>query len=76
MTNKDIIFEEKAEIVDQVKFEADQFVTIVKAEKSSQTAKPGQFAFVECGGIPFSVDLFHICAHQKKMEQLSLCTKP
>ena len=50
MTNKDIIFEEKAEIVDQVKFEADQFVTIVKAEKSSQTAKPGQFAFVECGG--------------------------
>ena len=50
MTNKDIIFEEKAEIVDQVKFESDQFVTIVKAEKSSQTAKPGQFAFVECGG--------------------------
>ena len=50
MTNKDIIFEEKAEIVDQVKFEADQFVTIVKAEKSSQAAKPGQFAFVECGG--------------------------
>ena len=50
MTNKDIIFEEKAEIVDQVKFEADQFVTIVKAEKSSQTAKPGQFAFVQCGG--------------------------
>ena len=50
MTNKDIIFEEKAEIVDQVKFEADQFVTIVKAEKSSQTAKPGQFSFVECGG--------------------------
>lgn len=50
MTNKDIIFEEKAEIVDQVKFEADQFITIVKAEKSSQTAKPGQFAFVECGG--------------------------
>ena len=50
MTNKDIIFEEKAEIIDQVKFEADQFVTIVKAEKSSQTAKPGQFAFVECGG--------------------------
>ena len=50
MRNKDIIFEEKAEIVDQVKFEADQFVTIVKAEKSSQTAKPGQFAFVECGG--------------------------
>ena len=50
MTNKDIIFEEKAEIVDQLKFEADQFVTIVKAEKSSQTAKPGQFAFVECGG--------------------------
>ena len=50
MTNKDIIFEEKAEIVDQVKFEADQFVTIVKAEKSSQKAKPGQFAFVECGG--------------------------
>jgi hypothetical protein len=38
MTNKDIIFEEKAEIVDQVKFEADQFVAIVKAEKSSQTA--------------------------------------
>ena len=50
MTNKDIIFDEKAEIIDQVKFEADQFVTIVKAEKSSQTAKPGQFAFVECGG--------------------------
>ena len=50
MTNKDIIFEEKAEIVDQVRFEADQFITIVKAEKSSQTAKPGQFAFVECGG--------------------------
>ena len=50
MTKKDIIFEENAEIIDQVKFEADQFVTIVKAEKSSQTAKPGQFAFVECGG--------------------------
>lgn len=50
MTSKNIIFEEKAEIVEQIRFEADQFITIVKAEKSSQTAKPGQFAFVECGG--------------------------
>ena len=50
MTNKDIIFEEKAEIIEQIRFEADQFITILRAEKSSQTAKPGQFAFVECGG--------------------------
>ena len=50
MTNKNIIFEEKAEIVEQIRFDADQFITVVKAEKSSQTAKPGQFAFVECGG--------------------------
>jgi len=50
MTNKNIIFEEKSEIVEQIRFDADQFITVVKAEKSSQTAKPGQFAFVECGG--------------------------
>ena len=50
MANTGIIFEETAEVVEQLKFEAGQFVTIVKAEKSSQTAKPGQFAFVECGG--------------------------
>ena len=50
MSNKGTVFEETAEVVEQLRFEADQFVTIVKAEKSSQTAKPGQFAFVECGG--------------------------
>ena len=50
MKNKNIIFEEKSEIVEQIRFDADQFITVVKAEKSSQTAKPGQFAFVECGG--------------------------
>ena len=50
MANTEIIFEETAEVVEQLKFEADQFVTIIKAKKSSQTAKPGQFAFVECGG--------------------------
>ena len=37
MANKGTIFEETAEVVEQLKFEAGQFVTIVKAEKSSQT---------------------------------------
>ena len=35
MTNKNIIFEEKSEIVEQIRFDADQFITVVKAEKSS-----------------------------------------
>ena len=50
MKKTEKIYEETAEVINHKRFEADQFVLTVKAELSSKTAKPGQFAFVECGG--------------------------
>ena len=43
------IFEEKATVVNQKKYDSDQFIITLKAPKASKAAKPGEFAFVDCG---------------------------
>ena len=48
-THKASIFEETSEVIHQEAFEENQFVITLKAPKASKTAKPGEFAFVDCG---------------------------
>ena len=43
------IFEEKAKVVSQKEYASDQFIITLKAPKASKAAKPGEFAFVDCG---------------------------
>ena len=47
--HKASIFEETSEVIHQEAFEENQFVITLKAPKASKTAKPGEFAFVDCG---------------------------
>ena len=50
MTNhKASIFEETSEVIHQEAFEENQFVITLRAPKASKAAKPGEFAFVDCG---------------------------
>ena len=49
LNQKAVIFEEKSEVIDQIEYDSDQFIITLKAPKASKTAKPGEFAFVDCG---------------------------
>ncbi len=49
LNQKPVIFEEKSEVIDQIEYDSDQFIIILKAPKASKAAKPGEFAFVDCG---------------------------
>ncbi|SVB10746.1 uncharacterized protein METZ01_LOCUS163600, partial [marine metagenome] len=46
---KAVIFEERSEVIDQIEHDSDQFIITLKAPKASKAAKPGEFAFVDCG---------------------------
>ena len=43
------VFEEKSKVIQQTEFAGDQFILTLEAQKSSITALPGEFAFVDCG---------------------------
>jgi dihydroorotate dehydrogenase electron transfer subunit len=43
------VFEEKSKVIQQIEFTGDQFILTLEAQKSSITALPGEFAFVDCG---------------------------
>jgi len=43
------VFEEKSRVIQQIEFAGKQFVLTLEAHKSSMTASPGEFAFVDCG---------------------------
>ena len=43
------VFEEKSTVIDHQEFTENQFILILEAPKSSETALPGEFAFVDCG---------------------------
>ena len=43
------IFVEKAEVIKQKEFKKKQYILTLKASESSQTAQPGEFAFIDCG---------------------------
>ena len=43
------VFEEKSRVIQQIEFAGEQFVLTLEAHKSSMTASPGEFAFVDCG---------------------------
>jgi len=43
------VFEEKSRVIQQIDFAGEQFVLTLEAHKSSITALPGEFAFVDCG---------------------------
>ena len=49
LNQKAVIFEEKSEVIDQIEYDSDQFIITLKAPKASKAAKPGEFAFVDCG---------------------------
>ena len=46
---KAAIFEERSEVIDQIEYDSDQFIITLKAPKAAKAAKPGEFAFVDCG---------------------------
>ena len=43
------VFEEKSKVIQQTEFAGEQFILTLEAQKSSITALPGEFAFVDCG---------------------------
>jgi len=43
------IFVEKAEVIKQKEFKKKQYILTLKAPEASQTALPGEFAFIDCG---------------------------
>ena len=43
------VFEEKSTVIDHQEFREKQFILVLEAPKSSETALPGEFAFVDCG---------------------------
>ena len=43
------VFEEKAKVISQKEYADRQFVLTVEAPKSASKAKPGEFAFIDCG---------------------------
>ena len=43
------VFEEKSKVIQQTEFSGEQFILTLEAQKSSITAIPGEFAFVDCG---------------------------
>ena len=46
---KAVIFEERSEVINQIEYDSEQFIITLKAPKASKAAKPGEFAFVDCG---------------------------
>ena len=49
LNQKAAIFEERSEVIDQIEYDSDQFIITLKAPKAAKAAKPGEFAFVDCG---------------------------
>jgi len=47
--HKASIFEETSEVIKQETFAENQFVLTLKAPKAAKVAKPGEFAFIDCG---------------------------
>lgn len=43
------VFEEKAKVISHKEYADQQFVLTLKAPKSASKAKPGEFAFIDCG---------------------------
>lgn len=43
------VFEEKAKVISQKEYADQQFILTVEAPRSASKAKPGEFAFIDCG---------------------------
>ncbi len=69
------IFVEKAEVIKQKEFKKKQYILTLKAPEASQTALPGEFAFIDCGEQVFLRRPLSYLRSNTKINGLSFCIK-